>query len=213
MQTNHSYDMHDSPQNFWEAKYAAMKTPPSGVPSAVLRDFAGTRAPRLALDLGCARGDDAIWLALQGWRVVGVDISSTALDTARASSQVAGVADRTYFICCDLSDEFPDRVYDLVSALFLHSPVKFDRLNVIRRASESVARGGLFLVASHGSRPPWSWAAEAAVFPSAEEELAELNLLPDDWRRLFVGPLSREAKGPEGRSATVIDNIIALERL
>lgn len=212
MQTNHSYDVSDSPQNFWEAKYAAMKDPSSGVPSTVLRNFTDKREPGVALDLGCARGDDAVWLACQGWRVTGVDISSTALDVARANAQAAGVADRTRFMRCDLNDSFPDGVYDFVSAVFLHSPMKFDRLNVLRRASDSVTRGGLLLVASHGSRAPWSWATADSVFPSAEEELAALTLAPDDWRRIFVGPLSREAQGPAGQSATVIDNIIALER-
>lgn len=213
MQTNHSHATSDSPEDFWEKKYAAMNKPSSGVPSVVLRNFASTRDPQLALDLGCARGDDAVWLAQQGWQVVGVDISSTALKAARASAQAAGVADRTNFICRDLTSDFPNQVYDLVCALFLHSPMKFDRLHVLRRASESVAPGGLFLVTSHGSRPPWSWAAADTVFPSAEEELAELTLPVDNWRRVFVGPFSRDAKGPDGQSSTVIDNIIALERL
>lgn len=213
MQTNFLSNVQDSPQDFWEANYAATKTSSGGTPSAVLRNFASTRSPRLALDLGCGRGDDAVWLALQGWRVVGVDISSTAIDAARASSHAAGVADRTYFLPCDLSDEFPDRIYDLVSVVYLQSPAKSDRLNVLRRASESVARGGLFLVASHRSWLPRSRVDETVVLPSAEEEFAELKLSPDDWRRLFVGELSCQAEESKGQIAMVNDNIIAIERL
>lgn len=44
-----------------------------------------------ALDLGCGEGADALWLATQGWEVTGIDISSVALDRARASASAAGV--------------------------------------------------------------------------------------------------------------------------
>jgi len=34
--------------------------------------------PGKALDLGCAEGADAIWLAQRGWQVTGVDIAQIA---------------------------------------------------------------------------------------------------------------------------------------
>lgn len=68
---------------FWEAHYKSKAGPSGGRPSAALVRFTEGRAPGRALDLGCARGDDAIWLAGQGWRVTGVDVSETALVAAR----------------------------------------------------------------------------------------------------------------------------------
>lgn len=40
-----------------------------------LTRFVAGRRPGTALDLGYARGDDAIWLARRGWTVTGVDVS------------------------------------------------------------------------------------------------------------------------------------------
>ena len=54
----------------------------SGVPSKILEQFTEILAPGQALDLGCAKGDDVVWLAKQGWQVLGVDISKAALDIA-----------------------------------------------------------------------------------------------------------------------------------
>jgi len=43
------------------------------------------------LDVGCGSGLEAVWLARQGFRVIGVDSSSGALERARERSAEAGV--------------------------------------------------------------------------------------------------------------------------
>ena len=43
------------------------------------------------LDIGCGLGDNAIYLAKNGYPVTGLDISSTALSTARQRADDAGV--------------------------------------------------------------------------------------------------------------------------
>lgn len=82
-----------------------------------------------ALELGGARGDDAIWLAKQGWRVTGGDVAEAALRAALASAQDANVSDRTTFERHDLSMTFPPGKFDLVTAMFFHSPVDFGRVH------------------------------------------------------------------------------------
>lgn len=203
----------ETSESFWERRYAGMTKPSSGRASAVLMRFATRRSAGRALDLGCARGDDAIWLARQGWTVVGVDISESALRAARASADAAGLGDRIRFERLDLEASFPDGSYDLVSAMFLQSPIEFGRTRALRRAAASVASGGLLLIATHGSRSPWSSAPPDAAFLTAREELAALGLAPDDWREVFVGEIEREGNGPDGQLATVIDAVVALERL
>lgn len=202
----------ESSEAFWEQRYAAMTKPSGGRPSAVLTRFAAELKAGRSLELGCARGDDAIWLARQGWTVTGVDVSETALRAARTAAELAGVADRTSFVRHDLSETFPGDVYDLVTAMFLQSPVEFGRVQVLRRAVASVACGGLLLIVAHGSRAPWSWAAPDTIFPTAEDELANLNLEPGGWRKVFIGPITREATGPDGQRATVVDTVVAVER-
>ncbi len=202
----------ESHEAFWEQHYAGMVKPSGGRPSAVLTRFVAERDPGRALELGCARGDDAIWLAQQGWTVTGVDVSGSALRAARAAAEAAGVTERTDFLRHDLEQSLPGGDFDLVAAMFLHSPVPLERAAVLRRAAAAVSPGGLLLIASHGSRAPWSWASPDTVFPTAQQELSALALEPEGWRDVFVGPISRQATGPSGQQAEVIDAVIAIER-
>ncbi len=217
MESKKGHDMtvprqHDDPTTFWESHYAKMTKPSGGRPSAILVRFAKGRTPGRALELGCARGDDAIWLAKQGWIVTGVDVAESALVAARRAAQKADVAKRTAFERHDLAVSIPDGKFDLATAMFLHSPGKFDRVSALRRAANTVAPGGLLLIGAHGSRAPWSWSDPDTAYPTAEDEMAALDLSPLEWRNLFVGPVERVANGPDGQTATVIDTVIAVER-
>lgn len=202
----------DDPAAFWEGHYAKMTKPSGGRPSALLVRFADGRTPGRALDLGCARGDDAIWLATQGWTTTGADVAESALDAARRAAENAGVAASTSFERHDLGVSIPDRQFDLVTAMFLHSPGTFDRVSALQRAARAVAPGGLLLIGAHGSRAPWSWADPDTVYPTADDELAALDLNVSEWQQLFVGPVERIATGPDGQTAPVVDTVVAMER-
>ncbi|OLT09872.1 hypothetical protein BJF78_30005 [Pseudonocardia sp. CNS-139] len=59
----------------------------------------------------------------------------------------------------------------------------------------------------------WSWkAGEDIVFPTPAETLATLPL-DAGWRTERCEAPQREATGPEGETAPVTDNVIALRRL
>ncbi|WP_299737486.1 bifunctional 2-polyprenyl-6-hydroxyphenol methylase/3-demethylubiquinol 3-O-methyltransferase UbiG [uncultured Roseobacter sp.] len=202
----------DDPAAFREDHYAKMTKPSGGRPSAVLVRFTEGRPPGRALDLGCAQGDDAIWLAKQGWTVTGVDVAEAALNAARRAAENAGVAGEARFERHDLGVSIPDGEFDLVTAMFLHSPGRFDRVSGLQRAANAVAPGGLLLIGAHGSHAPWSWADPDTVYPTAADELTDLDLNPFEWDEVFVGPIERTAKGPDGQTAVVIDTVIAVER-
>jgi SAM-dependent methyltransferase len=79
----------------WDERYRTGDTPwDSRLPSAELRQtLAEFAIPRgTAIELGCGTGTNAIWLAEQGFQVVAVDCSTTAIDTARQAAATAGVA-------------------------------------------------------------------------------------------------------------------------
>ena len=198
------------PERFWEERYQAASPSSSGAPSAALRRFAESLEAGRALELGCGKGDDAVWLAATGWAVVAVDISSTALRYAAANAERAGVAHRIVFEPHNLSHSFPDGQFDLVTACFLAA---LPREDVLRRATEAVAPGGHLLIVDHATQPPWSSAPPDRHYPTAAETWAALALKERDWARLYVGELERRTSGPNGETAMVRDHVLFLKRL
>ena len=200
-------------QEYWEQHYGARDRIWSGRVNARLAEVVEPLRPGRALDLGCGEGADALWLAERGWRVVAVDVSQIALQRAAADTLYRGMGRRIDFQRHDLTDSFPEGTFDLVTALYLHSPVRLDRGRVLRRAAHALDAGGLLLIVDHGATPPW--AAKLPhdhVFPSVDEVFASLNLDDNGWKRVRVESVARSAVGPEGQTGTVIDNVILLRR-
>lgn len=208
--------MHEDPRSFWEDLYTSRGAESSGRPSAVLQRFVPERPIGRALDLGCARGDDAIWLAGRGWSVVGVDIAETALGYARANAKRQGVERHVGFEQHDLGKTFPDGRFDFVSAVFLQAWdfLAFPRHAVLRRAMQAVEPGGRLLIAVHGSVPPWAKHPTDAppTFPTVEDELRALAIDETEWSPVFVGPLPRTVNGPDGQTAEVTDLLFVFDR-
>lgn len=212
MSAEHHHHQSES-RDFWERHYQRKSRPSSGRAGAVLVDVATALPPSRALDLGCAEGDDAIWLATRGWLVTAVDVSATALERAARRAAEVGVADRVELQRHDLAHSFPDGDFDLVSAQYLESPVAFPRERVLRRAGQAVAPGGLLLVVTHASVRPWAWNSDPNTrFPTPQELLAALELDPAHWHTERLGAAERQATGPAGQSATVRDSVIAVRR-
>ncbi|MCE9514755.1 MAG: class I SAM-dependent methyltransferase [Mycobacterium sp.] len=197
----------------WEEHYRAKPQVWSGRVNTSLAQIAAQLPVGRALDLGCGEGADAIWLAEQGWTVVAVDISSTALERVRAQAAVRGVADRVDTRRHDLERGLPDDGFDLVSAQFLHSTVAMDRAGILRAAAAAVAPGGSLLIVDHASAPPWATKMAHHEFPDTETVLAGLGLDPERWQRARVGAVERAARGPDGEDVTLLDNVMWLRRM
>lgn len=200
--------------SFWETHYAGLDaqwgTKPNAVLTAVLTDLAPT--PGTALDLGCGHGGDALWLAARRWDVTAVDVSRTALDRVAAGAAATGVSSRVRTQRHDLAETFPDGTYDLVTATYFHTPVAISREHVLRRAAQAVAPGGLLLVIEHASTAPWSWQAGQDIHhPTPGDVIASLHL-DGTWHIVRGDAPQRTATGPEGRTATVTDNVVAVRR-
>lgn len=100
--------------------------------------------PGTALDVGCGEGADAIWLAERGWRVTGIDVSSTALGRAARAAEVAGaeVDWRTVGL-----EEADASAYDLVIA-FYPALLRGDGA-IVETLLGAVAPAGTLLVVHH----------------------------------------------------------------
>lgn len=200
-----------SSEEFWEDRYSSGSRTSSGEPSAALTRFAPP-GPGTALELGCGRGDDAVWLAGQGWHVTAVDVSATALEIVTENAGRAGLADRVRVERHDLAESFPVGRFHLVTSMFMETPTDFPRARVLARGAEAVAPGGLLLVAGHGTQPSWRGSGNGHVFRTAQEVLGEMALDMTRWDTVKVGDMTREVTGPEGQVDTVRDRIIALRR-
>lgn len=195
----------------WEAHYSAKPRVWSGRANTRLSEIAADLPAGRALDLGCGEGADAIWLAEQGWSVLGVDVSPTALERARADAETRGA--RVEFAQHDLGRDFPAGTFDLISAQFLHSPVAMDRRAILRAAAEALSPGGSLLIVDHAEAPPWASKLKHHEFPSAEAVLADLALDPARWRPIRAERVSRPAVGPDGQDVTLYDNVILVRRV
>ena len=100
-----------------------------------------------ALDSGCGRGTEAIWLAERGWRVTGADISATALADAADRADRAGLITPIEWVKADLERWEPDRTWDLVTTHYAHP--KAGQLDFYQRISKWVAPGGTLLIVGH----------------------------------------------------------------
>ncbi|MEU4804040.1 class I SAM-dependent methyltransferase [Actinosynnema sp. NPDC023587] len=202
-------------EQYWEGFYLDRDQVWSGDPNPLLVREVSALTPGTALDLGCAEGGDAIWLARRGWRVLGVDVSTTALGRAAARAAEVGVADLITFERHDLFQTFPRGRFDLVSAQFLHSPVEQDgeRDGILRRAADAVAPGGVLVIGGHAGWP--SWATDHPhrdiVLPTTADVLRSLDL-GDGWRVETDAVVRREVAAPDGRPGHRDDNVLRIRR-
>jgi SAM-dependent methyltransferase len=204
---------HDSAA-FWETHYQGLDahwgTSPNTILASLLTDLALT--PGTALDLGCGHGGDTLWLARLGWEVTAVDIAPTALERVAAGAEASGATDLVHPQLHDLALDFPVGRFGLISAAYFHTPIDIPRDKILQQAAQAVAPDGLLVVIEHASVAPWSWQADHDVrFPSPRETLESLRL-DDGWHVERCHAPQRGASGPQGQSATVTDNVIAVRR-
>ncbi|MGZ9812166.1 class I SAM-dependent methyltransferase [Pseudoroseicyclus sp. H15] len=201
------------PRAHWEEFYQTQRTTTSGRPSGALLRFAADLAPGRALDLGASHGDDVLWLAARGWQALGVDISQTAVSRARLRAEEAGLSQKATFEVRDLAEGLPEGPFDLVTALYLQSPVELPRAGILRAAAAAVAPGGHLLVVSHAAPPPWAPPGHRHHdFPTVESELADLGAPLPGWETRLAELVERPGKGPNGETAPLLDSVIFLQR-
>ena len=189
----------------------------SGHPNEALTEYApaptaGPHGLPRALDLGCGEGGDAIWLASQGWQVVGVDWAAVALDRARAAAADAGVD--VCFVEADVTDRdrlaglAADGPFDLVTVAFLHPEVS-EQTKVYSALPPLVAPGGHLLVVAHD--PEHDQLGLPGPDPrrllSAQDIVTALDL-PDEFQILvrMAEPRHREAE------VSAVDSVVMVRR-
>ncbi|HET7369720.1 MAG TPA: class I SAM-dependent methyltransferase [Gammaproteobacteria bacterium] len=138
------------PHPDWNESYATGEAPPwdTGEPNEYLVEFIRSRAvkPGRALDIGCGTGTQSIWLAGQGFSVVGVDVASLAVEKAQAKAADAG-ADCRFEVRDFLNDEITGGPFDFVFDLgcFHIFDLHSDRARFAAQVAALLAPGGCWL--------------------------------------------------------------------
>lgn len=193
----------------WEQRYRERPQSWSGNPNPVLIDEATDLAPGTALDAGAGEGADACWLAARGWRVTGVDLSTTALHRAAAHAQRLGL-DVTWQQF-DLTRDPAPATYDLVCAHFLHLPAG-PRRTLFAHLAAAVAPDGTLLVVGHDpsdlhTTMPRPGLAEMGW--TADEVASSLG---NGWTVEVSHARPRPATDPQGREITIHDAVLRARR-
>lgn len=217
----HHDDQHSDPEEmprwdaaFWDDRYSSSDALWSGHVNAVVRDEVAGLPAGQALDVGCGEGGDALWLAGQGWQVLGIDVSKVALDRAAAHARTTGLDAMTTWEHRDLLAWAPPaETYDLVSVAFVHLAGD-SRREVYAGLAAAVAPGGTFLVAAHHPsdlgvvpRPP-----HPELFFTAEDLVHDLRDGPGEWEVVTAEARSRTGAHPDGHDVTLHDTVVVARR-
>ncbi|MDE0369731.1 MAG: class I SAM-dependent methyltransferase [bacterium] len=133
----------------WNERYATRGMVWGTEPNRFLADYATGLTPRRVLDLGCGQGRNAVWLATQGHRVTGIDLSPVAIEQARRLA--ADHAVEVIFEVASVVEDWtpPPDAFDLVVLSYLQLP-SHDRRVAHAKATEALAPGGtVWLIAHH----------------------------------------------------------------
>lgn len=201
---------------YWEDRYQVGEGTGRHVPSPSLVEEAAQLPPGRALDAGCGRGADALWLARRGWHVTAVDISATALAAAADSTRGTELQDRVDWVRADLGTWQPHRDFDLVTSHYVHAPGP--QRDFLRRLSSWVAPGGTLLVVGHADtdgedhRPHGEF--ERARPPATQVSPEQVTaLLPtDDWEVLVAERRTQHLQRPDGSGTTPLHATIVRAR-
>ncbi len=198
----------------WDEKYSSRPKMWSGQPNPQLVAEAAQLPPGKALDLGCGEGADAIWLASQGWAVTGLDVSAVALERAAAHARERGQDANIEWVQQDLATWVPDRLFDLVTAQFLHS-TQMPWQQALQLAAAAVRTGGTLLIVGHhpDGLPMWGAHHTPEKFFTAEDVARELRIEEPLWRVDVLASRRRDAVGPDGEAASLMDAVLRATRL
>lgn len=162
----------------WENMYRSGERGAEDQATVLVVEAAGGLTPGAALDLACGTGRNALFLAENGWKVMAVDGSETAI---RVLEQRA--AERNLKILAEVADltapgiGIPLHAFDLVVIAY------YLQRDLFPRAKAATKPGGIVIAIVHTPEP-----GEPATQKRAAP--GELRTFFDDWQVLhyYEGP-------------------------
>ncbi len=130
-------------QTFWDQRYAGESFIYGTEPNAFLAEHV-SRLKGPILSLGEGEGRNGVFLASQGFDVLGVDLSAVALAKAQALAAAKGVSLTTETVDLSVYEPEPER-YGTVVSLWAHLPGAL-RSRFYPRVERCLKPGGLVLL-------------------------------------------------------------------
>ena len=195
---------------YWEERYRGGEGATRHDPSPSLVAEASGLAAGTALDAGCGRGADAVWLGARGWRVTAVDVSPAALGHGQQAARAAGpgVAERIAWVHADLGDWEPGERFDLVTSHYVHVPGSAEDL--FGRLASWVAPGGTLLVVGHDGGP-----GHGQPHPPGSQVRARQvtsALAGGSWEVLVAESRTHTVQRPGGAGAVTLHDVVVRAR-
>ncbi len=136
--------------------------------------------------------------------VTGLDVSAVALERAAAHARERGQDATIEWVQQDLATWVPDRLFDLVTAQFLHS-TQMPWQQALQLAAAAVRTGGTLLIVGHhpDGLPPWGAHHTPEKFFTAEDLARELRIEEPLWRVEVLDSRQRSAIGPDGEAVSL----------
>lgn len=153
----------------WNQRYRTPQYPMTKPPNALLRRWTMTGSGQLALDLACGPGHNALWLAGQGYQVLGVDISRVALEWAAKAAGARSLSDRVCFVEADL-----DRFVIPADTFALICVFRFLDRRLFPALKAGLRQGGMLIVETLDQRWLETHPGSSDHFLVGEEELQQL---------------------------------------
>lgn len=185
------------PHPDWNESYAAGDMPwDTGEPDDHLVEFirTGAVAPGRALEVGCGTGTNALWLAEQGFAVLGGDVAPLAIEQARAKAADARLDCR--FETLDfLNEGVPGGPFDFVfdRGCFHVFDGADHRIKLAKRVAALLAPNGRWLSligSTEGPERDWGPPRRSArdVVDAIEPALEILQLRSVEFRAKLPAP-------------------------
>jgi SAM-dependent methyltransferase len=132
-------------RDFWNGKYNDPKFDFNHRPSRLLVEAIADRRPGDAIDLGMGEGRNVIYLAQQGWRVTGVDLSDVGVAQANKRAAELGVKLTTAIDDLDHYD-FGRARWDLITLFYMHAWYHGGKPPAAPRLRDALKPGGLLVI-------------------------------------------------------------------
>jgi SAM-dependent methyltransferase/peroxiredoxin len=132
-------------REFWNSKFSDPKTQFNREPSRLLVEAIRSRPPGRALDLGMGEGRNAIFLAQQGWKATGVDLSDVAVAQAKARAAELHLDLTAIVDNVDHYDMSKDQ-WDLITLFYMHAWYHGAKPASAARITAALKPGGLVVI-------------------------------------------------------------------